>query len=74
MPRIVMGLAGDSLAPGLVLSLLLLAGFIGLLLWFASANHHSADRGAGRICLQLALMAAFTAAGVMMVAGAEWLM
>ena len=55
-----------------VLTLLLIAGFIAVVQRFALTNHRSAERGAGRVWKQVILMVAFVAAGVMIVAGSEF--
>jgi hypothetical protein len=54
-----------------VLTLMLIAGFIAVLLRFALTNHRLAEPVAGRVWKHVILMAAFVAAGVMIVAGVE---
>lgn len=56
--------------PPRALALLLIAGFIAITLRFAFTNHRSADRPPARVWMQVILMAAFVAAGV--ITGAAW--
>jgi hypothetical protein len=60
-------LAMTRLERGLVA--LLVAGFIALVLRFALANHRSADRTAGRVWMQVIVMAAFETGGAIILGG-----
>jgi hypothetical protein len=52
-----------------VLDLLLIAGFIAVVAWFALANHRSAERSPWRVCKQAILMAVFAAVRVVILSG-----
>lgn len=56
--------------PPPVLSYLLIAGVIAIALRFAFINHRSADRPAKRVWMQVIVMAAFVAVGI--IVGATW--